>query len=293
MRDCSIDKSKEKKRIRMNIRLRKIMKVIFNIQGLKSIISRHKQKNGKKKTARGDTDKRYVSFFLNMTDDEYVYELITNETDARVCAQLIAEEFSAHNPITIFDRITSQCFFEECSWPLMKDMLNEQLSFLARHRSSGEIIGAIVAGDLYTYHHQHPYNALSLPQTIPVSDLLDEMDDRFISHDFGEELKANLVLQITVGAVRAQHSGKGVASQLNIIMCNYARDEKGFQYAIVQVTNPITRHIYVNKMGGQELTIIDPTGWIWKKKNDGLLCPYKDYKGGSIPNILIKLTSIL
>jgi hypothetical protein len=39
-----------------------------------------------------------------MSDKEYVYEIISNETDALFCAQLIAEEFCTHNPITIFDQ---------------------------------------------------------------------------------------------------------------------------------------------------------------------------------------------
>jgi ribosomal protein S18 acetylase RimI-like enzyme len=171
----------------------------------------------------------------------------------------------------------------------MKDMFHERLSFLARHYSSGEIVGAIVAGDFYTYHHKHPFNDSTPPQIIPVNDLLDEMDNLFITRDFGEELRSNLILHITVGAVRDQHSGKGVASQMSIAMCNYARDKYGFKYALVQVTNQITRHIYLNKMNGKEITIIDPTTWIWKKKNIGLVYPYKDYKGGLIPNILIQL----
>ncbi|CAF1482606.1 unnamed protein product [Rotaria sp. Silwood1] len=207
-----------------------------------------------------------------MNGDEYVYEIINNENDARICAELIAEEFSTHNPITIFDKITSKCFFEHCSWPLIKDMLDERLSFQAKHRSSGEIIGAVFAGDLYTYHHRHPYDGCSPPSVIPVSDLLDEMDNTFISHDFGRELKPNLVVHITVAAIRAQHSG--------------------FKYALVQVTSQATRHIYVNKMGGKEVTTVDSTTWIWKKKkSDQLLYPYKDYKHGSIPNILIELKS--
>jgi ribosomal protein S18 acetylase RimI-like enzyme len=228
---------------------------------------------------------------VNMTDNEYVYEIIDNETDAYYCAQLIADEFSAHNPITIFDQITSKDFFDKFSWPLMKDMFDERLSFLARHCSSGEIIAAVAAGDLYTYHQKHPYDVSSPPQTVPVSDLLDEMEESFILNDFGEELKPKMVLHITVAAVRDQYSGKGIASQLNQIMCDYARDKEGFKYALVQVTNQVTKHIYVNKMNGKEVTIVDPTTWIWKKKGNELLCPYKDYQGGSIPNILIKLKS--
>ncbi|CAF0929133.1 unnamed protein product [Adineta steineri] len=226
-----------------------------------------------------------------MINDEYVYEVINNETTAYICAQLLAEEFCAHNPITVFDQITSKCFFEECAWPLMKDMMDEGLSFLARHRSSKEIVGAVIAGDLYTYHQRHPYDSATPPQAIAASDLLDEMENLFIIQDFGRALKPNLVLHITLAAVCVEHSGRGVASQMNMAMCDYARNTKGFQYALVQITNQVTRHIFVSKMKGKEVTTIDPTVWLWKKKDDGLLCPYKGYTHGLIPNILIDLNA--
>ncbi|CAF0742080.1 unnamed protein product [Adineta ricciae] len=226
-----------------------------------------------------------------MSDEEYVYEVISNENDALFCARLIAEEFCASNPITVFDGVKTDCFFQDVSWLLMQDMLEEGLSFLARHRSSGEIVGAVVAGDLYIHHQKYAYDPSSAPQSIPASDLLDEMDHLFVTRDFQQELKANLVLHITVAAVRRQHSGKNVAYQMNVAMCDYARNRHGFQYAFVQVTNPATRHIYVDKMNGIEVTIVDPTSWVWKKKHEGSFCPYKDYQGGLIPNILIKLNT--
>jgi hypothetical protein len=221
-----------------------------------------------------------------MADSEYIYEIINNDNDARYCAQLIAEEFSAYNSVTLFDQITPTQFYDACSWPLIKDMLSEHLSFLARHRLTGEIIGAIIAGDLYLQHLDNTANHL---HTIPFDDLLDEMDHLFISRDFGQELKANMVLHVVLCAVRVQHSGKGVASQMRKIICDYAHNKKGFQYLLVQTTSPATRHIYLNKMNGKEVTTIDPTTWIRKKKDDELLYPYKDYKGGLIPNILVKL----
>jgi hypothetical protein len=224
-----------------------------------------------------------------MADAEYTYEIIDNERDARLCAQLIAEEFTNRHPITVFDRVTTRSFFDQYSWPLLANVLDERLSFLARHRPSGEIIGAVVAGDLYLFQGKYPYDISHPPKVIPVSDLYDELDHLFIHRDFDQELKPNMVLQIPIVAVRSEHTGNGVASQLHAIMCDRARDTKGFQYAFVRATNPILRHIYVNKMGGKELTIIDPTTWQWKKKVDRLLYPYNDYKDEFIANILIKL----
>ena len=222
--------------------------------------------------------------------DDYTYELIDNENDARVCAQLLAEEFAAHNPIVIYDQLTSQRVFNEDTLPLMMNLLNEHLSFLARYRPTGEIVSVVGAGDLYIAHQQHPYDPSSDPSSLKFLDLVDEMEDIFIHHDFGQALKLNMVLQIVIVATRSKHSGKGLNTQLSRVVCNHARETRGFQYAFVQTMNPATHHIYVNKMHGKELTVVDPTTWIWKKKGDGSY-PYKDYRGGSVPNILIKLTS--
>ena len=219
-----------------------------------------------------------------MESDDYTYEIITTEADARQCAQLLAEEFSSHNLITLFDRIDATTFFNECAWPLTKNLLAEHLSYLARHRPTGEIVAVTLAGDLYFQH------ASDRPHNIPIDDLLEEMDHLFVTRDFGEELKPNMVLHISLGAVRFEHSGKGLASGMRRILCNHARDQRGFPYALVQVTSQATRHIYLNKMAGREVTIVDPRTWIWKKNTDQAACPYKDYRGGVIPNILLNLS---
>ena len=241
------------------------------------------------------SDRIEVKIFaiISMSEEDYSYELIANESDALICAEVIAKEFSLNNPITKYDRISSECFNTDVSLPLMKFMFNESLSFLVRHQSSNEIIGGLIAGDLYRYHHHYPYDPFSAPQQIAVSDLLDEMDKEFIEKDFGKELKQNLVLHLTVGAVSHRYANQGIATKLNQKLCQYARDQKGFQYAFVQVTNPITKHIYLNKMNGQIVTNIDPTKWIWKKKQqqdqNDLVIPYENYSFGLIPNILIDL----
>ena len=222
--------------------------------------------------------------------DEYTYEVINNEDDARQCARLLSEEFIGHNQMIIFDRLTVERMFDEDSWPTMSEVLEERLSFLARHRPSGEIVATICAGDLYRAQQRHPFDPSSSPSKIPFFDLLEDMDQIFIQRDFGQELKPNMVLQIIMGASRAEHSSKGVGTQLRTFMCNYARDSRGFRYALAQTTHQATRHIYVNKMGGKELTIIDPTKWIWKKKGENVR-PYENYTGGLLPNILIDLRS--
>jgi hypothetical protein len=220
-------------------------------------------------------------------NDEYEIVLIENETDARICAKLIAEEFVLHNPLTIHDGTTVEELFDEWLWPLMTEVLDEKLSFFARHRPTNEIVAAIIANDLYLYCEKHPYDASDSAPSHPTDNFYTDMRDRFVNHDFGQKLKPNMVLNISVDATRSQHAGKGLITQLSTRICNHARDTKGFQYAFVQTCHPATRHIYVKKMHGIEKTILDPA--TWKKKKDSESCPAKDYKGEPIVNILIEL----
>lgn len=222
-----------------------------------------------------------------MPDGDYIYELITNEHDARACARLIADEFTAHNPITTFDQLTPAHFFEQTAWPAMHDMFAEQLSFLARHRTSGEVVAATIAGDLYL--HQQRKHRSTVACAIAVDALIDELDELFVSRDFGQELHANVVVYAPLMAVRSSHAGRGILVRMLQILCDHARQSKCFQYMLVQVTHQATRHIFINKFGGREGTTIDPTTWLWQRKGTEPTYPYKEYTGGLIPNILVKL----
>jgi hypothetical protein len=221
--------------------------------------------------------------------DEYEIAVIENETDARLCCKLIAQEFASHNPLTIHDRSTPEELFDEWVWPFMIEILNEKLSFFARHRPTNEIVATILASDLFLYCEKHPYDASGPASHNATFDLFDDLLNRFVQHEFGQKLKPNIVLAITIDATHSQHSGKGLTSKLSKCACDYARDTRGFQYAFVQTCHPAARHIYVNKMNGEEKSIHNPATWIWEKKGDGVSCPEKDYKGEPIVNILIKL----
>lgn len=220
-------------------------------------------------------------------NEEYEIGIIENESDAHLCAKLIAQEFALHNPLSVYDQLTAEQLFDEWLWPLILDVFNQKLSFFVRHRSTNQFVAAIIASDLFLYCKKHPYDPSGPASNIPSADLFDEMRDRFVTHDLGQELKPNMVLCISAGATRIEHAGKGVASQLRSRLLDYARDTKGFQYAFIQTTNAATRHIYIKKMNGQEKTILDPATWIWKK-GDGVTCPAKDYKGEPVVNILVK-----
>ncbi|CAF4276128.1 unnamed protein product [Rotaria sp. Silwood2] len=219
--------------------------------------------------------------------DDYEITLLDNEIDARLCAKLAAEEFALNNPLTIFNQTTAEELFEEWFLPLMVDGFNQKLSFFIRHRPTNEIVATIMSSDLYSYCEQHPHDALSPPSQNPTEDLFSELIHEFVHHEFKQELKPNMVLFIIDGVTHSKYTGKNLATKLRIHLCNYARDIKGFQYAFVQTTHPATRHIYVKKMNGKEMRVVDLATWQWKKKGDGSSYPFKHYHNEPVVNILV------
>lgn len=223
-------------------------------------------------------------------NDEYEIRLIDNERDAKLCAQLIAEEFAASNPLAVFGQARAQELYDAWLWPKMEETLEEKLSFLVHHLPTDQIVASIIASDLYSFDARHPYNVSDPPSYIPIIDLFSEMRDHFIHHDLTEKLEPNLVLAIGAGATNSAHARKGVASALRAHLCHHARTSRGFKCAFVQTIHPATRYIYTKKMNGKELTITDPATWLWKKKDDGSSRPLQAYQGEPIVNMLVPLT---
>ncbi|CAF1250751.1 unnamed protein product [Rotaria sordida] len=223
------------------------------------------------------------------SNDEYEIALIDNEIDARLCAKLFAEEFALYNPLAAFIQITAKAFFTQETYSLMLDVLDEKLSFLIRHQPTNEVVAAIIANDLFSYYEKRRFETFNPISNYPTKYLFTEMLDKFVHVDFDQELKPNTVLFLLSDATRFTHAGNNLAAQLRAHICNHARNTRGFQYAFIQTCHPATRHIYVKKMNGKELRVVDPAEWVWKKKDDGLSRSFKDYKDEPVVNILINL----
>ncbi|CAF1413951.1 unnamed protein product [Rotaria magnacalcarata] len=144
-----------------------------------------------------------------------------------------------------------------------------------------------MASDLYSYCEQYSHDEPSPSSQDPTAALFSELIHESVHDEFKQELKTNMVLYIVAGATHSKHTGKNLATKLRIHLCNYARDIKGFQYAFIQTMSPATRHIYVKKMNGKEMKIVDLATWQWKKKDDGSSYSFKNYHNEPAVNILI------
>jgi hypothetical protein len=214
-----------------------------------------------------------------MNDQNYSYEVLTSNEDARACAQLISNVFTKSNEVTMSYGMSTEQHFEETSLPWVNKVLEEHLSLFARNRTTQEIVGCIINSDFYLtcFHHDPNVSAHSL------SDFFDELDDMVVS-SLNEELKPNMILHIALTATKENEGGKGLATHLSRLACKHAQQTRGFRYAHVQPTHPATKHIYLKKFNGKIVSEINPTTWVWKK--GGNIIPYKEWTTGSIPNIL-------
>jgi hypothetical protein len=218
-----------------------------------------------------------------MTDDQnYSYEVLTTNEDARTCAQLISNVFTKSNAVTMSYGMTTEEHFEETSLPLVNNVLDEHLSFFARDKTTQEIVGCIITNDFYLSWLSHDLSTAIHSLT----DLFYELDDMFVNN-LDEELKPNTILQIGLMAIKEGEADKGLATHLSRVACEHARQTRGFRYAHVQPTHPATKHIYLKKFNGKIVSEIDPTTWIWQR--GGNTIPYREWITESIPNILFSL----
>ena len=225
-------------------------------------------------------------------DNEQEYSILTidDELVARQCSRMIAEEFAESNPFSIYCRSTAELLFDDWLWPLMMEVIKQQLSFYVRHNPSGDIVAAVIAQDLYINYKQQSSDASFESSRAPVTEFFHRALDEFIEHDLDQSFQCNTILWITAGATRSAHSGKGIAGQLRNHLCNYAKKIRLFQYAFVQTAHPATRHIYLNRMNGEAKSTIHPAKWLWKTVDHTPMYPFQDYQGEPITNILLRLT---
>lgn len=220
--------------------------------------------------------------------EKYSYELLNNEHDAQLCARLISDEFSAHNPFSVFNGNTSDEFFT-IAWSLVHEVLEENLSWIVRDRKTNEIIATLITGDFFLYRQKHAKNHRLSFEKSPDEDLFRKLDDLFVENDFNEELKGNLVLQLVFTVVHHDHAGKGLAARLSAHGFDYAHQTKGFKYVFIQTSHPATENLYINKMNGRKLSFINPKCWQWENSEGQFVYPFEKYDGVSIQNILIDL----
>jgi len=224
------------------------------------------------------------------SSDEYEIGLIENETDARLCAQVLSKEFSSLNPLGIFNKHSTEHLFENWLWPLITEVRDEKLSFLVRYRPTNEIVAAMFATDLFLYEQNQPNGYPQSSSGNPSADMFAELCHQFIHQDLPHKLESNMVIYLVAGATNSQHAGKGIASRLRSHVCQYAKHVRGFQYAFVQTSNAATRHIYTTKLNGKETSILHPKNWLWKTNdNQDGTCPFHDYTDEPMVNILVEL----
>lgn len=187
---------------------------------------------------------------------DYLYEILVTTEDIETCARIAAESFTESNPFARFHEYTADHFYEHVSVPLINELINERLSMLARNRYTRQIVGCVIADDLYLERSRYKPDSGLLAS----EDLLNELDEMFIrsntSHE--DQLKPNLILHITLVATKKCETGKVIMSQLIYQVCQNAQKTGGFKYAYAQITHPASRHIFEKKLGAEIVSHIDP-----------------------------------
>lgn len=214
-------------------------------------------------------------------DEIYTYEIM-QEKHLEESTRLLANTFTKHNPMEVYLKTTYEQFYAQ-ALGFSTAVLDEQLSIVAVHKQSKEIHGIVQAGDAKKMEGRE-FEAL---QEAKDTEVFEELERRWVKY-YGE-VKDNQLVQIMMAGVRPDYSGKGefygtyisreinsvligLCTKLQQILLAHCR-QRGFKHAIVHPANPISYHIYVEKLHGQVITSIHLPTFVSK---DGQK-PFEDY----------------
>ena len=152
-------------------------------------------------------------------------------------AVMTAEAFARYEPITSSLGISIEDFADFVRLRSRPKAEQEELTVIARHQDTNQIIGAMVADDFAV---EPPEEIRHLADKFePVWAILDELDTQYKQ---GRILPKGEYLHLLLGAVDHRHTGKNVAKNL-VQTCLENGIKKGYRTGVVEATGVVSQHI--------------------------------------------------
>lgn len=164
------------------------------------------------------------------------YELF-DINDLDEMSVMAAEIFTRYEPVTSSLGISFDAFANFIRLQGSK-LEQEELTVIARHQKTKQIIGAMVADD---FSIEPPEEMRHLGDNFdPLWAVLDELDSQY---KHGRVLPKGDYLHLLLLAVDPQQSGKNIAKNL-VQTCLENGIKKGYKTGIVEATGVVSQHIF-------------------------------------------------
>ena len=155
-------------------------------------------------------------------------------------ANVVATAFTNSDSMAIVQKLSPKDFIDYVKL-LGEWAEKEELTVIVRDKSTNEVIGVTLSGDLASDSPLTPENSENLSDKFdPIVELLERLETQY---KHGKQIKSGEYLHIYMLAVSPDYQGKQIAQNSIQICLNNAR-EKGYTYAFTEAANSVSQHIF-------------------------------------------------
>jgi ribosomal protein S18 acetylase RimI-like enzyme len=167
----------------------------------------------------------------------HVAYTVLAESDAEEMVQLLSEAFTKRDPPAVAVGVTSE-EFQDFVRLLCPTAVAEGLTIVARSLDTGEMMGALLAGD--SASPPAPGMESLSARFDPILDILSKLETAYRG---SQAVSAGESMHLFLLGVAERFSGQGVAHQL-VARCTANGARGGYRVAVTEATNQTSQHIF-------------------------------------------------
>lgn len=152
-------------------------------------------------------------------------------------ALVVGKAFSSFDPMAVAQRLSVQDFYKHIQL-LGRWLAEAGLSIIAKDQESGQVIGALIAGD---FAADSPLEMEQISEKFaPIFCLFQSLEDAYKQD---KQIDVHEYLHLYMLAVAPQHWGQGIAQTLVSTALSYGA-KQGYKTALTEAANPTSQHIF-------------------------------------------------
>ena len=182
-------------------------------------------------------------------------------------------------PMAEILKITFQEMLEFCTKVISKAAFSSKLSVVAKHATTGDILGVCINKDLLDSPLKE--DDVINEKFYPIFELLDDLDAKYQNKN---AVNNKEVLHTIMIVVDSDVKTKNLSSELLKTSFEIAQ-KKGYKIAMMEATGAISQHIAMNKFGYKEFCSVKYADFIYENITVETNVIHQAYKAG-IQNLL-------
>lgn len=177
---------------------------------------------------------------MKLLETETLSYEIFNLNDLDRVADAVGLAFTNSDPMAVTQQLSVNEFADYVKL-IGKWIEEQQLTVIAKDKSTDEVAGIVIAGDFASDFHLTPENSDRISSKLdPIIELLESLEAQYKQ---GRQIQAGEYLYIHMLAVSPKYQRKKIA-QNSIEVCLNNGIKKGFTYAFTEAANSVSQHVF-------------------------------------------------